>query len=138
VTLNGTLDSAVDDVTQGLLSDPRLPPVDVRFLDELEDLAEREGVVNDLLEMFIDDTKRLIDILGEALARGEGEAMGHAAHRIKGSSANLGATELARLCSMLSASDRSSDVPTSEAILLAIRSEFERVQSALDEWLALP
>lgn len=106
------------------------PPLDADILHELEYLADGGDIVRELAEMFMADAAVQISKLERALAEGDGKTLGQVAHSLKGSSANLGATELARLCSMLSASADPPDTFTSEAVLASIHSEFERVCSA--------
>ena len=66
-----------------------------------------------------------------ALTGADGAAAGQAAHALGGAAANLGATELARLCAVFAANGDAGDLSDSETMLDAIAAELERVRSAL-------
>ena len=66
-------------------------------LRSLEEEGGREFIV-DLVETFLRSSKERIEALRDALAADDPEALGAAAHSLKGSAATLGAMRLARLC----------------------------------------
>jgi HPt (histidine-containing phosphotransfer) domain-containing protein len=70
--------------------------------------------------------------VGDWLAGGDRDAVRRAAHRLKGSSASLGANEFARLCSQLADTGDLPDRSTTE-LLAAIRSELDRIWRALEQ-----
>jgi HPt (histidine-containing phosphotransfer) domain-containing protein len=111
--------------------------VDARVLEELDQLVPGGNLVDELAETFLADAAVQLALLDEALVAGDGATVGHVAHRLKGSSANLGATELARLCSLLPTSDEPPEVRTSAAVLSAIHLELERVREFFIELAAL-
>ncbi len=109
------------------------PALDAGVLDELDRLAGDSDLVDELAEIFVTDAGLLVTVLGDSLARADSTSLGHAAHQLKGSAANVGASELARLCSLLPAVDEPLDESTVAPVLSAIRSELVRVQSAFSE-----
>ena len=70
-----------------------------------------------------------------ALERADSTALRQAAHTLKSSSANLGATELARHCAEIEALARSDRLVEARADWLAVTNEYERVKQALQEML---
>ena len=114
------------------------PPLDVRVLDELDQLSSGDDLVGELAELFLGDALSQLAILDASLAAHDHTQLAHVAHRLTGSSGNLGATELARLCSLLTASSDPPDFCAAEALILEIRSELQRVRSAFIQRRLLP
>jgi HPt (histidine-containing phosphotransfer) domain-containing protein len=54
-------------------------------------------IVEQLVDLFLDSTPPLVEDLRGALAGGDGEAVRRAAHKLKGSCQNIGASRLAGL-----------------------------------------
>ncbi|WP_345294276.1 hybrid sensor histidine kinase/response regulator [Luteimonas vadosa] len=107
-----------------------LPPViDETVLEELRDMLGNE--LNHLVEVFLEDTPRIIDALEQAAAGGDFEALRDAAHSLKSSSANLGAMALSAAAKRaeLGARERTLERPAVAAALVA--NEFARARKAL-------
>ena len=68
-----------------------------------------------------------------ALAGADRARLAHAAHQLRGSAANVGAAELARLCSLLPTGDGPLDESGVALVLSALRTELSRVRSAFSE-----
>jgi HPt (histidine-containing phosphotransfer) domain-containing protein len=105
-------------------------PVNLTRLREatLED-AEFMG---ELVEMFLTDAADQLVSLEQAIASADWPSTSRTAHRLRGASSNVGAEELARLCSDLE--HRSSEgAAVEETYGLTIREEFERVSAALQD-----
>jgi HPt (histidine-containing phosphotransfer) domain-containing protein len=77
------------------------------------------------------EAQRQVELLGEAIAEGDPEAVERAAHSIKGSSANLGATRLAEITGHLEALGRGRALGGAGAILDDVAVELEKVRAAL-------
>jgi HPt (histidine-containing phosphotransfer) domain-containing protein len=80
--------------------------------------------------MFIADANQRVDELRAALASHDDDAVAQSAHTLSGSAANMGATELARLCATLSR-PQAADPTNSDAVFVRIEAELRRVESAL-------
>jgi HPt (histidine-containing phosphotransfer) domain-containing protein len=113
------------------------PALDPDVLDELENLSGDSDLVNELGELFLADAEIRVTALDDALVRADGKSLSRAAHQLKGSAANVGAAELARLCSLLPAVGDPLDEYSIEPVLAAIRSELDRVRSAFGERASL-
>ena len=61
----------------------------------------------------------------------DADAVVRSAHTLSGSGANLGATELARLCATLSMPSAAADPAYSKTLFDGIEAELQRVRSAL-------
>ena len=74
--------------------------LDVAVLEQLREL-ERRGRVNALgriIDAYLEQSRNLIDQLREAITSGEAPGIQFAAHTLKSSSANVGASKLSALC----------------------------------------
>jgi hypothetical protein len=129
--------SAVDDRFPDPPGNTHCLALDPDILDELEHLAGDGNLVNELAELFLADAEIQVTVLDGALARADSQSLSRAAHQLKGSAANVGAAELARLCALLPAGDDPLDEYTIAAALAAIRSELGRVRSAFSDRASL-
>ncbi|MGH9886126.1 MAG: response regulator, partial [bacterium] len=77
-------------------------------LAELRGMRRKDGrtMLDRLLELFEEGTPRLLGDLKKAIARGDDEAAGFAAHALKGSALGLGALAVAELAGQLEAAAR--------------------------------
>ena len=119
--------------------------IDETTLDELRAL-DRDGSDDSLrqvLTLYLEKSPQLMFRLAEAVETGDAETIGHVAHSLKSASANVGATELSRLCEDLErlgelvqklgyppAADKAGDT------LAAIQAEYAAVQGVLSKMLA--
>lgn len=71
--------------------------LDTSILDMLHGLSSpgEPSALQEILDVFADDGRQVLARLQAAAAEGDPEATRRAAHRMKGASANVGATELA-------------------------------------------
>ncbi|MBL9079787.1 MAG: response regulator [Planctomycetes bacterium] len=76
------------------------PALDREALARLERMQQlgRAGFVDRLLERWLADTARLVEAVRRGIEAGDRSAVGVAAHTLKSSSANVGATALAEAC----------------------------------------
>lgn len=94
-----------------------------------------EGEFAHLIETFINDGKDKIQLMQKALASGLSDELRRAAHSLKGSSSNIGADELVRLCRLIedqAASDRLQGIETQ---LIELQQEYHLVKEQLDIYL---
>ncbi len=104
-------------------------PVNLRRLREVT-MGDEEFMV-ELIDIFLDDSPAQIRVLRDAIEGREGEAAASAAHRLKGSSGNLGADSLAALCQRVEESGRENRVEEMPGLLKDIEREFSRVKKCL-------
>lgn len=113
--------------------DSARPVLDARVVARLERLGAASGhdLVGQLARLFLVEADARISALRLALAEGDAAEVVRSAHTLSGSSANLGATDLARLCATLSLHNRAADLVGRTELLTGIEAELERVRSAL-------
>jgi CheY-like chemotaxis protein/HPt (histidine-containing phosphotransfer) domain-containing protein len=128
--------SAVDDDGAAGPVAPGVAVIDPEVVASLERLGRDVGedLVGQLTGLFLTSAGAALAALRDASAVDDSQAVARAAHTLCGASANVGATELARLCADLSTSAASA-APAGDRPLLgavaAVQAEFGRVRAAL-------
>ena len=90
-----------------------------------------EEFMAELIDIYLDDSPAQISALRDAIEGRQGEVAASAAHRLKGSSGNLGASSLAELCRRLEEAGRVNQVDEMPGLLKDVEREFSRVQGYL-------
>lgn len=85
----------------------------------------------ELVEIYLEDGQLRVNELGEALAAQDPDQLAKTAHKLKGSSANMGANDLMNLCQQLEALGRAGSLEGVSGILQEVQQEFVRVKKAL-------
>jgi PAS domain S-box-containing protein len=119
-----------------LEADDRLPAVlDSTVLDRIRDMERRGAarLLERLITTYLSTAARLVADAESALAADDAQRLRQAAHTLKSSSANLGATELADRCGELEALAHSGRLLSARGQWAATRAEYERVARALHE-----
>jgi two-component system, sensor histidine kinase and response regulator len=119
---------------EGSMSDPKVTHVlDATVVDRLTRLGEEVGedLMGQLGTLFMVKAGPRVVELRAALSAGDAAAVVRSAHTLRGSSANLGATDLACLCGTLETDAAADDLGGGGALLEAIEEELGRVRSAL-------
>ncbi|MFT4178337.1 MAG: ATP-binding protein [Thermomonas sp.] len=108
----------------------RLPPViDTRVLDELREVLGDE--VDKIVAVYLEDTPRLIAQLERAAVADDPIALRVAAHTLKSSSANVGATTLSNAARDLEHGARDGTLTKPGSAVARIVGEFAQVKAAL-------
>jgi HPt (histidine-containing phosphotransfer) domain-containing protein len=76
-------------------------------------------IVEQLVDLFVDSTPPLLDDLRGAGERGDAEALRRAAHKLKGSCQNIGASRLAELAAQIEKGDAQPDADGLEQVFEA-------------------
>jgi CheY-like chemotaxis protein len=131
--------TVIEDATHGVPRSDSAPtsthtsigdgPLDVAVLDDLRALAHADGIT-DLLAAFEEANGTGINRLRNAIATGDGVTVRALAHRLRGTSAALGAARLADLYHALEDPEDAIQGPTTAA-LVGITSEYHEVREAL-------
>jgi PAS domain S-box-containing protein len=119
--------------------DPASAALDHAAIARIRDMERRgaDRLLERLVETYLASSARLMGEAEAALEGGDGAALRQAAHTLKSSSANLGATELARRCDEIERLARADRLVDARADWTALADEYERVKHALQE-IALP
>jgi len=98
----------------------------------LRDLEEGSpGLLEELVEMFLQDTPPRIEALGVAVEEGDAHSVERIAHSIKGSSGNMGGRRMSEVSERLQAIGASADLEQAPELLASLREEFDRMREAL-------
>jgi CheY-like chemotaxis protein/HPt (histidine-containing phosphotransfer) domain-containing protein len=114
-------------------ADSTRPVLDPEVVDRLERLGQAAGenLLEQLSILFLTDADARVIALREALADHDAGAVVRSAHLLSGASANVGATDLARLCAMFATDGAAGELKAGGAQLDAVEAELERVRVAL-------
>jgi PAS domain S-box-containing protein len=99
-------------------------------------VMERRGaarLLERLVAAYVESATRLVADAERALEQDDAGALRHAVHTLKSSSANLGATELARLCAETEQLARAGNVADARCVWPQARDEFKRALAALQD-----
>ena len=105
--------------------------VDLAVLTELRQLDDTGELLTTLITHFLDETPQQVAAMQAAFRRSDAAALGEAAHTLKGSSGNLGATHMQQLCGELQTLGRANELTTAGDCLAQLEAEFMRVRAAL-------
>jgi signal transduction histidine kinase/HPt (histidine-containing phosphotransfer) domain-containing protein/FixJ family two-component response regulator len=110
--------------------------VDLAILDGLRDEleAERPDALRELLDQFLRGARDRLRDVESAIAGIDARALEHAAHKLRGSSSNLGAHSFARVCARLEEMARQGTVRGARELVPSLEHElrrFERVTAPL-------
>ena len=112
--------------------------VDLMVLSELRQLDECGELLETLITHFIQDTPNQLARMQTSLSQGDACGLAEAAHTLKGSSSNLGATRMQQLCAELEALGRSTKLNHAGERLPALGAEFAAVQPILLKARSVP
>jgi len=103
--------------------------------DELRLLAEatEHDFVSELIDQFVHDTDLMFVDLRDATSRGDDVAVGHIAHSIQGSGAQLGGRRLALSCSRLVTTATAGDLSHSPDDLREVEHDYAELRVTLTE-----
>ncbi|MDQ3709141.1 MAG: response regulator [Actinomycetota bacterium] len=111
-------------------------PLDPKRLDALRQFgpADGWGLLPAVAGAFLDEIPVRLAALRDAVQVGGGHPLAEAAHQLKGSASNIGATAVAMLCQQLEATGRSGAPPSSE-LVDRLEAELDRAGRALTDTL---
>ena len=110
------------------------PPIHGRML--YERCLQDAGFVEELLQVFKDQSARHLAGLRRAISDGDGDAIWHFAHAMKGSAANLSALRVEALAGQLEAVAKQGAKAEINALTDAISAELDRCYAYGPELLA--
>ena len=118
------------------MADPSV--IDPQAIENLRALnpGDNDEFLREIVGIFLEDTPQRLDELEQSRAAGDVTRFARAAHSIKGSSSNLGATALRAAAEKLEHQARSEGLNGIGPHAAAVRAEFERAQAALKALVA--
>jgi len=107
--------------------------IDPEAIDNLRALNpdDGDGFLRDIVGIFLEDTPNRLLELRESLASGDAVRFTRAAHSIKGSSSNLGATPLRAVAEKLEMESRTKGLGNVELLVVEIEKVFESTKMEL-------
>ncbi len=116
------------------------PVLDAQVIARLERLGASAGVnlLGQLITLFLAESDDSIVAMRQAIVGGDAAALRRSAHALSGTSANLGATDLSRLCGTMASDGESDDLERGPERFDDIEAELERVRVALHTWTPAP
>ncbi|HED66668.1 MAG TPA: response regulator, partial [Planctomycetes bacterium] len=109
--------------------------LDMETIQSLRDLSgdDEPSLFEELVQIFLEDTPIRMADLEKAFEGADPDSLSGAAHALKSSAANLGALRLAEMFKKLEAAGREKQLESVESLIQNVRSEYQRVQEALEE-----
>ncbi|MDP2204740.1 MAG: ATP-binding protein [Alphaproteobacteria bacterium] len=120
-------ENSSDTDTHAPATSPLDIPVDLRRLESFTD-GDRD-MMCELIEAFLAQSRKNIDILQSSLMPAAHDAWREAAHMLKGGAGSIGAAFLAQLCEQ--AQNAVSDISIKSSLLFDICAEYRRVEDCL-------
>ena len=109
--------------------------IDPQALEGLRELSPDDpAFLRELIDLFIQDVADRFAELERALATSDANLLTRAAHTIKGSCSNFGATELIRISQAMELQGKAADLAAAAATFPALRAEFAAVAEALRQF----
>ena len=107
--------------------------IDKQVLSQLRELqnADNPDLLQRVIRLYLVESPKLIAKMKLAVQQGSRVETERMSHSLKSSSANVGATALARLCSDIHSATRAGDMSLAHSSMLPLELEFVLVQSAL-------
>lgn len=116
------------------------PVLDAEVLEQLEQLGQTAGedFVAELAVLFLADADIHVQALRQGFADADIDIVTRSAHALSGASANMGATELARLCATAATERGAKELLGDESLLEAVESELAQVRLAFADRIPVP
>jgi HPt (histidine-containing phosphotransfer) domain-containing protein len=109
-------------------------PLDRGIIANLRDLQDEDepDLLEEIAGVFLTGAVSRLEALNEAVREDDAPSVEREAHALKGSSVNMGALLMARICDRLEHAGRSGDLTPAPELLHQLEEEFERVRPALE------
>ena len=92
-----------------------------------------ENLVKEIVEIFLDDAPRSLELAAGAIEAGDPEGVKLYAHRLKGAARHIAAKELSEEAYRLERASREKDMAIAARLFEQVRDEFEKVVSFLSQ-----
>lgn len=103
--------------------------VDLAMLASYEkiQLDGEPDLIVELIDLYLEDAPRRVAVMRESLAKRNWLSVKREAHSLRGSSGNLGALQMARICDEIEGIESGDLFPSIAALLNCLELELERV-----------
>lgn len=113
------------------------PAIDTQVLEQFVSTVgqNKPSMLEELVNIFLNDTQQKIDALHTALQQGNSNDIIQHAQAVVSNSAQLGATTLSMLCKEIEYIGRSQNLKNANELLEQVKIEYQRVRTALAPFL---
>ena len=109
--------------------------LDSESLETLIDLMDGdEEILLDLIETSLESNADLLTALIESVESQDANGVREAAHSLKSSNGQVGATAFAELCLAMEMMGKEGDITEAPALLEKVKVEADKVEKALNSW----
>ena len=115
-------------------TDPALDPRVLASLRELTAPGEPD-VLADVLQLFLEEFPKKLRTLQAAMEAGDAEQVARAAHSLKGSSGNIGASSMLDICGRIDDFARAGDLEKLTPLVGQLTDEYHRVELEIKQLL---
>lgn len=104
------------------------PVLNKKTIRELKEMDDGQGWYEGIVKKFMDDATSMVESLKQSIEKKDSKQIFEYAHKFKGSSGNVGASRLMKLCGILERDAECSQLNTMREIIDRISEEFEAVR----------
>ena len=108
-------------------------PLNLDFKEMIERLGGDENLLNEVIEIFTDQTPKQMETLRRALVQGDGESVERTAHSLKGELGYLGITEVTQKARELEELGRKRNLEKASQVLDSLEPEISAIVGAMRE-----
>lgn len=114
------------------------PVLDLEVVESLKALDEEGGpsLFLELIDLFVEDAASQLRTLQAALASGDVKLLERAAHTLKSSSANIGASRMSGICFELEKLSRAGSLSGADSLVASTGEAYVQVRAALSSMRA--
>jgi HPt (histidine-containing phosphotransfer) domain-containing protein len=107
--------------------------INVNAIQRLKELNEKvdPDFFKVVINMFLNQSPHLIEEIRHYFEEKQFDKMGQAAHKLKGSSLNLGASNLAELCKQIEVKARNNELADIDKMVDSLRPVYEKTETEL-------
>lgn len=117
---------------------PARPVLDLEVVESLKALDEEGGpsLFLELIDLFVEDAAAQLRTLQAALGSGDVKLLERAAHTLKSSSANIGASRMSCICFELEKLGRAGSMNGAESLIASTGEAYAQVREVLSSMRA--
>lgn len=128
-----------DTLTENKLTDHAERILDENMLNSIRSMQRpgRENILDKVINLYLKNSNLLINKIEKSLTEKDAVALQEAAHTLKSSSANLGATVLVKLCKSMESDSKNGELNRVEEEFSLAKEEYKAVANALKKILTI-
>jgi len=109
------------------------PSLDLEALSILKEATEE--MFAEIIEVFLEDSPNRLNLLRDASSNNDVTAMKEESHCLKGSSGNVGAVKLSKICEEIETLSKSGSITNQEELIQHAQHEFEHIKVKLSKMI---